>query len=112
MTSLVASAGVSQHDQQQPVYSGSEETFRVVRNSTKGKAAATTAAVLCAKETQSASQRRVTAHLLSDIYFVYPIHFLLLVLSWKVRVFHDFDLILLPSIPDTQKCICSNLQPF
>jgi len=45
--------------------------------STKGKAAASTAAALCAKETQSASQRQVTAHLFSHIYFVYPVSFLL-----------------------------------
>lgn len=55
MTSPVASAGVSQHDQQQPVYSGSEGTFRVVRLSGKGKAAAAIAAVLCARDTVSAS---------------------------------------------------------
>lgn len=70
MTSLVASAGVSQHDQQQPVYSGSEETFRVVRNQHKGKAAATIATVICAKETQSASQRQVSRYLFKDIYFI------------------------------------------
>lgn len=52
MTSPVASAGVSQHDQQQPVYSGSEGTFRVIRISGKGKAAAAIAAVFCARETQ------------------------------------------------------------
>lgn len=76
MTSLVASAGVSQHDQQQPVYSGSEETFREVRNQHQGQGCFTTAAVLCAKEAQSASQRQVTAHLFSDSYFVYSVIFL------------------------------------
>lgn len=55
MTSPVASAGVSQHEQQQPVDSGSEGTFRVVRLSGKGKAAAAMAALLRAKATVSAS---------------------------------------------------------
>lgn len=32
-----SSAGVSQHDEQQPVYSGAEETFPVVRNRQQGQ---------------------------------------------------------------------------
>lgn len=40
MTGPVASAGVSQRDQPQPVCSGSEEAFGAARNQHKGKAAA------------------------------------------------------------------------
>ena len=72
--------------------------------STKGKAAASTAAALCAKETQSASQRQVTAHLFSHIYFVYPVFFYRFQ-HRNVRACHDFYLILLPNITNTLKCI-------